>query len=191
MAKDNDKIEHIFVDANSVGVEMLLNDKADAFLIDDIVGEVYLKIHKNVLEKADAICDLEDGFSIAFPKNSAYFKTINEALKKINQNGTVKKIIKTWEKRYKEDLLKEEHSKRYKQSLMFIVKGSLLTIQYALTSIVFGMILAIFISLLMYSGNKFLYFFAKAYISVIRGTPLLLQLSLIYFGLSSLFGLNL
>lgn len=191
MAKDNDKIEPIFVDANSVGVEMLLNDKADAFLIDDIVGEVYLKIHKNVLEKADAICDLEDGFSIAFPKNSAYFKTINEALKKINKNGTVKKIVNSWKNKYTEDFLKEEHNRRYKQSLLFIVKGSLLTLQYAMLSIVFGMILAIFISLLMYSGNRFLHFFSKVYISVIRGTPLLLQLSFFYFGLSNLLGLNL
>ena len=191
-AKALDKIKIILVDDNAVGVEMLLNEKADAVLIDGIVGNVYSIMYKDVLKKMNTACMAEiKGYSMAFPKNSVYFKTINEALKKINQNGTVKKIIKTWEKRYTEDLLKEEHSKRYKQSLMFIVKGSLLTIQYALTSIVFGMILAIFISLLMYSGNRLLFFFAKAYVSVIRGTPLLLQLSFIYFGLSNLLGLNL
>jgi len=45
--------------------------------------------------------------------------------------------------------------------------------------------------LLMYSGSRILFFLSRAYVSIIRGTPLLLQMSFVYFGLSKILGVNL
>ena len=65
--------------------------------------------------------------------------------------------------------------------------GLLLTVELLLLSIFFGMLLAIPIGLAQVTGPRPLAWLAKAFCTVIRGTPLLIQLWLIYYGLGSLF----
>lgn len=66
-------------------------------------------------------------------------------------------------------------------------EGLWLTIQLLILSIVFGMALAIPIGLVQVTGPRPLAWLARAFCTVIRGTPLLIQLWLIYYGLGSLF----
>lgn len=61
--------------------------------------------------------------------------------------------------------------------------AALLTIQIAFFSIIFGLVLGLVTSLMRLSKSALLNTPAKAYIWVIRGTPLLLQLMIIYYGL--------
>jgi L-cystine transport system permease protein len=60
------------------------------------------------------------------------------------------------------------------------------TIPLALASFAIGLVLALGIALLRLSKNRVLSGFARFYISVIRGTPLLVQLFVIFYGLPSL-----
>lgn len=77
-----------------------------------------------------------------------------------------------------------------KKSIGPLLRGLLMTLKLAVVSeaciLVFGLILA----LVRISKIKFFRFVAAVYIDVIRGMPLLLQIFIIYFGLSYL-GLNL
>ncbi len=66
-------------------------------------------------------------------------------------------------------------------------QGLLLTLELLVLSIFFGMLLAIPIGLVQVTGPRPLAWLAKAFCTVIRGTPLLIQLWLIYYGLGSLF----
>jgi polar amino acid transport system permease protein len=68
-----------------------------------------------------------------------------------------------------------------------LVKGLWMTVQLLVMSMVFGMILAIPIGLVQVTGPKWLSAIANAYCTVMRGTPLLVQLWLLYFGLGSIF----
>jgi len=68
-----------------------------------------------------------------------------------------------------------------------LFKGVGLTLELAGLSIVFGMMLAIPIGLVQVTGPKPLALIARTFCTVIRGTPLLIQLWLIYFGVGSLF----
>jgi len=67
------------------------------------------------------------------------------------------------------------------------VEGLWITIQLLVLSIGFGMALATPIGLVQVTGPKPLALLAKGFCSVIRGTPLLIQLWLIYYGLGSVF----
>lgn len=67
------------------------------------------------------------------------------------------------------------------------VQGLWLTIQLLILSIFFGMLAAIPIGLVQVTGPRPLAWLAKGFCTVIRGTPLLIQLWLIYYGLGSLF----
>lgn len=71
--------------------------------------------------------------------------------------------------------------------LPLLLKGLWLTILLLVLSVVLGGLLAIPIGLVQVTGPRWLAMIAKAFCTVIRGTPLLIQLWLIYYGLGSLF----
>lgn len=64
----------------------------------------------------------------------------------------------------------------------YLWKGTLLTIGMSIASILLGMILGLFIGLGKTMKNKVLAFPFILYITVFRGTPLFLQILIIYFG---------
>jgi polar amino acid transport system permease protein len=69
------------------------------------------------------------------------------------------------------------------------LEGVLLTLQLLGLSIVIGMALAIPIGLVQVTGPRWLGGLARAFCTIIRGTPLLIQLWLLYYGLGALFPL--
>lgn len=68
-----------------------------------------------------------------------------------------------------------------------LLSGVWLTIELLVISVVCGMALAIPIGLVQVTGPKWLGMIARGFCTVIRGTPLLIQLWLIYYGLGSIF----
>lgn len=70
----------------------------------------------------------------------------------------------------------------------FILNGIPLTLLFTLLSVFFGLLWGTVLSFFKISGIKPLIWFANAYTSIFRGTPLLLQLSLIYFATPQLIG---
>jgi len=65
-----------------------------------------------------------------------------------------------------------------------LLAGSLITIQLVTISLFIGFCLAIGLALLRLSNYPFLNFFAKTYVFYFRGTPLLVQIFLIYYGIA-------
>jgi len=73
------------------------------------------------------------------------------------------------------------------RSLWPLVSGALVgTIPLALASFVLGLLIALGIALMRLSRIKLVSGIARVYISIIRGTPLLVQLFVIFYGLPSL-----
>ncbi|MFZ5945263.1 MAG: amino acid ABC transporter permease [Bacillota bacterium] len=70
----------------------------------------------------------------------------------------------------------------------FFLPAAWMTIKITVAGIVLGLFLGLITSFLRISQNPILNIPAKIYIFLIRGTPLLLQLLFIYFGLRGLFG---
>ena len=73
-------------------------------------------------------------------------------------------------------------------AILYIIKGSLVTLKYALSSIGGGILIAILLSFCNFSRITLLKYFAMLYVSIFRGTPLLIQLSIIYYAIPSLTG---
>ncbi|MFZ7101380.1 MAG: amino acid ABC transporter permease [Peptococcaceae bacterium] len=72
----------------------------------------------------------------------------------------------------------------------FFLPAALKTIEITVAGILLGVILGLLTAFMRISENPFFNTPAKIYIYLIRGTPLLLQLLFIYFGLRGLFGLE-
>jgi cystine transport system permease protein len=71
-------------------------------------------------------------------------------------------------------------------SFLPLVKGALLySLTLAIVSFFFGLVIAILTALARISGIKPLVAIARVYVSIIRGTPLLVQLFIIFYGLPS------
>jgi His/Glu/Gln/Arg/opine family amino acid ABC transporter permease subunit len=73
-------------------------------------------------------------------------------------------------------------------NIPYILSGALVTLQFTILSAVFGFSLAIVLSILKISKFTPLRWFADIYTSVFRGTPLILQLALVYFATPQLIG---
>jgi cystine transport system permease protein len=68
-----------------------------------------------------------------------------------------------------------------------LLRGALIgTIPLALVSFAFGLVLALVVALLRLSPNRVLSWIGRVYVSAIRGTPLLVQLFIIFYGLPQL-----
>lgn len=72
----------------------------------------------------------------------------------------------------------------------FLLKGAYYTMFITLISMFFGLIIGVFVAIARLRGNILVSRLAKAYVSIIRGTPLLVQIFIIYFGLPD-FGISL
>ena len=69
-------------------------------------------------------------------------------------------------------------------SFFKIIQGIPLTLEVVFLSTIFGLFLAVGVALMRVSNNKIFSNFAYYFIYTIRGTPLLLQLFFIYYGLA-------
>jgi octopine/nopaline transport system permease protein len=72
----------------------------------------------------------------------------------------------------------------YGEVLGRLLAGVPMTLQLTFWSLVFGGAFAVLLALLRQSGVKPLVWFTNAYVFVFRGTPLLVQMFLIYYGLA-------
>jgi His/Glu/Gln/Arg/opine family amino acid ABC transporter permease subunit len=76
------------------------------------------------------------------------------------------------------------------QGIPFLLRGAVYTVQVSVLAIVFGLALGWLLGLAAVSGVPALSAVSWAYVQFIRGTPLLIQIFLIYFGLPAV-GINL
>ncbi|TDX52450.1 ectoine/hydroxyectoine ABC transporter permease subunit EhuC [Orenia marismortui] len=72
------------------------------------------------------------------------------------------------------------------ESIPYLLKGALMTIKLTTFSVFIGIVLGTILGLARVSKNKLFNNIAKVYIEFFRGTPLLIQLFLLYFGLPNL-----
>ena len=67
-----------------------------------------------------------------------------------------------------------------------LLKAVKLTIELTILSLFFGVFVGIFFAILRTSNNKILYYLSYYYSYIFRGTPLLVQIFIIYFGLAQI-----
>lgn len=75
-----------------------------------------------------------------------------------------------------------------KQNLLFIGQGTVLTLELLAGGMLIGILLGTILAILRYNGIAKL--LINRFVSIIRGTPLILQLSFIYFAVPGLLGLR-
>ena len=66
-----------------------------------------------------------------------------------------------------------------------LLKATIVTLQLTLTSLLLGSLIGLLVAFFRISNNKVLNSIAHVYIAIIRGTPLIVQIAILYFGITS------
>lgn len=68
-------------------------------------------------------------------------------------------------------------------NLGFLFKGAYYTLLITIVSMFFGFFIALFVAIARLKGNRLISNLARGYVSIIRGTPIIVQIFIIYYGL--------
>jgi len=176
------------VDALSKMSDILLSlesKRVDALIVELPVAESYEKNRPTLaIAEAHPTSD-DDGYAIAVKKGRE--ELVNQLNKSIDRLVSEDKV-----KTYVTDATKlaEEGDSNiwslFTQYKSTFLKGVLWTLLLSLVTVVFGFILGVILVLMRRSRIKPLKWIAVAYIEFLRGTPLMVQLFIIYFGLPSI-----
>lgn len=185
-------------DSAPLALQELENGNVDA-VINDAPVTLYA-INTGNLQGMKVIQQLltEEFYGIATAKNSLDLPLINQGLSTILENGKYQQIYQKWFKSTPPILperLPDANQNPNKinslivfwQSLPTLLNGALVTLQLAFISGLLGLISGSLMGIIRLSTIKPLRFLARAYIDFFRGTPLLVQIFMIYFGLPAIF----
>ena len=189
-------------DSAALALQELINGRVEAVVNDKPVTLYAIK--EAGLRGVKVVGELltEEFYGIALPKNSPYLQLINDALGRVIESGQYDVIFQQWfgEKPPVLPLvapaLKNLQESRFNWGELFynlIVKGVPWTILLTVLSFLFGLIGGTLVAIALISPYKWLKIICRIYVDFFRGTPMLVQLFLIYFGLPGLFreiGLN-
>lgn len=159
---------------------MQLNDQQiDALVLEKPVAQSFVNNFNALVIKDFKIGNPEDGSAVAVKKNNNELLTlINQTIDELILSGKMDEIITN-------SYINEAPKKGFsflldKYYVTTLLKGLLMTLILALLSVGFGSFLAFFVSMMRLSNNKIIEKIAKIYVEIIRGTPLLVQVLLIY-----------
>jgi His/Glu/Gln/Arg/opine family amino acid ABC transporter permease subunit len=139
---------------------------------------------------------------------------VNEALGQMRVDGTLKGIYQHWglynsstadyfgdrnpvsnanADRYRDYLAAvqtqrtfREQLEQYLSFLPLLLRGALVTVEISISAMAVAICLGLFLAIVRVFGSRWVAWPAVAFIEVIRGTPLLIQLFIIFYGLPSL-----
>ncbi|KAA1395582.1 ABC transporter substrate-binding protein/permease [Aeromicrobium ginsengisoli] len=184
------------VDGFSEAAALVVRGDADLLINDNIAALDYLNTTgKDDIEIAGDAGDEVSEQVLAFRKDDPRLEESNKALAELKADGTLAKIS---EKYFKTDVTVENSGDvdvsggRAARSDTEVAKDAawpmlkkllIATIPITIISFAFGLMVAVAAALARISGSRVLSAIAKAYISIIRGTPLLVQLFIVFYGL--------
>jgi len=189
-------------DSAALALQELINGRVEAVVNDKPVTLYAIK--QAGLRGVKVVGDLltEEFYGIALPKNSPYLQLINDALGRVIESGQYDAIFRQWFGEKPPELplvapaLKNLQESSFNWGELFynlIFKGVPWTILLTVLSFLFGLIGGTLVAIALISPYKWLKIICRIYVDFFRGTPMLVQLFLIYFGLPGLFreiGLN-
>lgn len=200
-------------EANSYA-DLRLN-RIDAVLIDQPVALYYASWNPDIklIDKKFG----EVIYGIAAKKDrKELIAQINSALAKLSSTGKLREIYDKWNlwndimahhfndytltkrdasgfknfiKFQEREVTWQEKFERYLVSLPDLGAGALTTLYLSILSMIVAVVFGLMLALAKVYGSKPISFLATMYIEIIRGTPLLIQLYLIYYGLPQI-GIN-
>jgi polar amino acid transport system substrate-binding protein len=209
MLEERNDVKVLSYDGQINAYEDLLNGRLDAVLMDHIIALYNVAPLPDLKMAGGPIGRLEYG--IGFRKNEETLRNqVNGAMEQMISSGELKHILEDWNiwtptcsaafgdhgsengkaeayRRYIDSRTQKmtwlKKAGQYLSYTPLLAKGAAVTLELSIVSMVLAILLGLGLALLRLYAPSVIRAFAVGYIESIRGTPLLVQLFLIFYGL--------
>jgi len=192
--------------------EDLATGRLDAVLMDYPIALYYGRPNAKLKFAGGPISQMAYGIGVR-KEDQQLLQSINLALERISQNGKLREILERWAlwnapmaellrdtspsttqpAAFEEYLRAVGMERTWKDKVVqylgyipLLAKGGLMTVQLSILSMVLAVVFGLIVALLRLYAPRPLRGLSAFYVEAIRGTPLLIQLYLIYYGLPNL-----
>lgn len=188
LARDNGaRVES--VEGFAQAIKLLNQGRVDVVVNDSIAVYQYLAETGDTTVKIAAETDEKSAQGFAARKDSGLLPELNRALQELSDDGTLASISQKYLKANVSGAPAQQEQPRsawrlIADNLWPLAKAAItVTIPLTIISFVVGLVIALGVALARLSKNRALSGVARFYISLIRGTPLLVQLFIVFFAL--------
>ncbi|SAO26286.1 extracellular glutamine-binding protein [Staphylococcus aureus] len=163
----------------------LKSGKVEGAVVEKPVTEAYLKQNPKLGISNVKFNEEEKDTVIAVPKDSPkLLSQINKTIKEVKDKGLIDKYMTNAANAMNDD------SGFISKYGSFFLKGIKITILISLIGVALGSILGAFVALMKLSKIKIISWIASIYIEILRGTPMLVQVFIVFFGITAALGLD-
>ncbi|MGJ8891419.1 ABC transporter permease subunit [Staphylococcus aureus] len=163
----------------------LKSGKVEGAVVENPVAEAYLKQNPKLGISNVKFNEEEKDTVIAVPKDSPkLLSQINKTIKEVKDKGLIDKYMTNAANAMNDD------SGFISKYGSFFLKGIKITILISLIGVALGSILGAFVALMKLSKIKIISWIASIYIEILRGTPMLVQVFIVFFGITAALGLD-
>ncbi len=164
----------------------LQSHKIDGILMDEATAKAYIESNSSLsgFKTGIKLNASDTGTAIAYPKGAtALGEAINKSIDKIQAKDLINKEFIPEASKYMESNTKQSTMLDYWK---YFAKGVQYTLIITIIAAFFGVILGILLALMRLSDNKLFHMLSVIYIEFVRGTPLMVQVMFVYFGIGSI-----
>ncbi|HGZ8385837.1 TPA: ABC transporter permease subunit [Staphylococcus aureus] len=163
----------------------LKSGKVEGAVVEKPVAEAYLKQNPKLGISNVKFNEEEKDTVIAVPKDSPkLLSQINKTIKEVKDKGLIDKYMTNAANAMNDD------SGFISKYGSFFLKGIKITILISLIGVALGSILGAFVALMKLSKIKIISWITSIYIEILRGTPMLVQVFIVFFGITAALGLD-
>lgn len=192
----------------------LANGRIDGVLIDAPIAVYYSAINDHLKLVGGPVGKITFGIGVR-KGNKALLSKINSAIHNLKTSGKLRKILDSWNlwntetANYFHDFAPRtiepynynafidsfhestgtsltDDLKKYISFLPLLAKGALITLELSVCAMFLAIALGFLLAMMRIYGPKPIIWLAKMYIEIMRGTPLLIQLYFIFYGLPTI-----
>ncbi|HFV7423709.1 ABC transporter substrate-binding protein/permease [Staphylococcus aureus] len=163
----------------------LKSGKVEGAVVEKPVAEAYLKQNPKLGISNVKFNEEEKDTVIAVPKDSPkLLSQVNKTIKEVKDKGLIDKYMTNAANAMNDD------SGFISKYGSFFLKGIKITILISLIGVALGSILGAFVALMKLSKIKIISWIASIYIEILRGIPMLVQVFIVFFGITAALGLD-
>lgn len=158
----------------------LTNEKIDGVILEGPVADAYAQVNKN-LAIADNVVFKEGSKEMAAAVSKeapAFLAAVNDSIAEIRDQD----LLTGYQKKANDLMFAEEEQSFLGKYLPYYLSGAGYTVFLAFIGVLFGAVFGGILALMKLAKNKFLKIIATVYVEYVRGTPLLVQIFIVYFG---------
>lgn len=210
--RDFDYIKLLSYEGEVNAFEDLANGRIDAALVDYPIALYYTAIHPELKMVGEPFGEVV--YAVAIHRdNPKLLERVNLALSQMIESGEMREILEKWnlwnsvlankwgdfsQKIYPkfgwDDFVQfnnlgisfMERIERYISVLPLFGRATLVTLTLSIISMLLAIIIGSFLAVMKIFGPKWISYIATSFIEIIRGTPLLIQLFIIFYALPSI-----